>query len=76
MPLWAEQIGLDAATISLIYGLSSGLDMLVFYPGRPRHGPQGAAAGSPLPSMLFMGLSMLLMPLTHGAFTLLLRRAC
>jgi MFS family permease len=71
VPLWAEQIGLSAATISLIYGMSSGLDMLVFYPaGRvmDRKGRLWVA----VPSMLFMGLSMILMPLTHGAFTLLL----
>jgi MFS family permease len=71
VPLWAEQIGLSAATISLIYGMSSGLDMLVFYPaGRvmDRKGRLWVA----VPSMLFMGLSMLCMPFTHGAFTLLL----
>jgi MFS family permease len=71
VPLWAEQIGLSAATISLIYGLSSGLDMLVFYPaGRvmDRKGRIWVA----LPSMVFMGLSMLAMPFTHGALTLLL----
>src|SRR5690349_12332499 len=31
IPLWAEGIGLDAATTSLIYGLAGGIDMLVFY---------------------------------------------
>ena len=45
IPLWAESIGLDAATTSLIYGLAGGIDMLVFYPAgkvmdrqRPRLG--------------------------------------
>ena len=32
VPLWADHLGLDAATISLIYGLAGGIDMLVFYP--------------------------------------------
>ena len=32
MPLWADHLGLDAATTSLIYGLAGGIDMLVFYP--------------------------------------------
>ena len=32
IPLWAENIGLDATVTSLIYGLSGAIDMLVFYP--------------------------------------------
>jgi len=32
VPLWADHLGLDAATTSLIYGLAGGIDMLVFYP--------------------------------------------
>jgi MFS family permease len=70
VPLWADQIGLSAATISLIYGMSSGIDMLVFYPaGRvmDRKGRIWVA----LPSMVFIGVAMLLMPLTHGLITLL-----
>jgi len=61
----------SAATISLIYGMSSGIDMLVFYPaGRvmDRKGRIWVA----LPAMVLMGLAMLLMPLTQGAITLLL----
>jgi len=33
VPLWAESQGIDAATTSLIFGISSGVDMLLFYPG-------------------------------------------
>lgn len=32
IPLWADNLGLDATTASLIYGLSGAIDMLVFYP--------------------------------------------
>jgi len=71
VPLWAEQIGLDAATTSLIYGLAGGIDMLVFYPAgkvMDRKGRNWVA----VPSMIVMGLSLLAMPFTHGAKTLLL----
>ncbi|MFP5282382.1 MAG: MFS transporter, partial [Actinomycetes bacterium] len=33
VPLWAEASGLDAASTSLIFGLSAGVDLLLFYPG-------------------------------------------
>ncbi len=71
VPLWAEQIGLDAATTSLIYGLAGGIDMLVFYPAgkvMDRKGRNWVA----VPSMIVMGVSLLAMPFTHGAKTLLL----
>jgi MFS family permease len=71
VPLWAEHIGLDATTVSLIYGLSSGLDMLVFYPAGRVMDRKGRLWVI-VPSMLFMGLSMLVMPLTHGPTTLLM----
>ena len=71
VPLWAEHIGLSAATISLIYGLSSGLDMLVFYPAGKVMDRKGRLWVA-VPSMACMGVSMLLMPFTHGAMTLLL----
>jgi MFS family permease len=71
VPLWAENIGLDAATTSLIYGLAGGIDMLVFYPaGRvmDRKGRNWVA----VPSMACMGLALVVMPFTHAAFALLL----
>ena len=39
VPLWAEVEGIDAATTSVIFGISAGVDMLLFYPGRRDHGP-------------------------------------
>ena len=71
VPLWAEQIGLDAATTALIYGLAGGIDMLVFYPAgkiMDRKGRNWVA----VPSMLLMGAALMVMPFTHGAKTLLL----
>ena len=71
IPLWAEGIGLDAATTSLIYGLAGGIDMLVFYPAGKVMDRKGRAWVA-VPSMLIMGVAMTLTPFTHGAMTLLL----
>ena len=71
IPLWADHIGLAPAVASLLYGLAGGIDMLVFYPAgkvMDHKGRQWVA----VPSMLIMGLAMLLMPLTTGFTTLLL----
>ena len=71
IPLWAESIGLDAATTSLLYGLASGIDMLVFYPAGKVMDKQGRAWVA-VPSMLIMGIALTLTPFTHGAVSLLL----
>jgi MFS family permease len=71
VPLWAEHIGLDAATTSLIYGLAGGIDMLVFYPAGKVMDRKGRSWVA-VPSMATMGLALLLMPLTHAALALLL----
>ncbi len=71
IPLWAESIGLDAATTSLIYGLAGGIDMLVFYPAGKVMDRKGRAWVA-VPSMAIMGVALLLTPFTHGAYTLLL----
>ncbi|SDT17175.1 Predicted arabinose efflux permease, MFS family [Friedmanniella luteola] len=66
VPLWAESQGLDAATTSIIYGVSAGVDMLLFYPGgaiMDRFGRVFVA----VPSMLVLGLGFLLLPLTSTA---------
>ncbi len=71
IPLWAEGIGLDAATTSLIYGLAGGIDVLVFYPAGKVMDRKGRAWVA-VPSMLIMGLAMTLTPFTHSALTLLI----
>ena len=60
-----------AATTSLIYGLSGGIDMLVFYPAgkvMDRKGRNWVV----VPSMLVMGTALLAMPFTHAATGLLI----
>jgi MFS family permease len=66
VPLWAESIGIDAATTSVIFGISAAVDMLLFYPGgaiMDRFGRVYVA----VPSMIVLGLGFLLLPLTSGA---------
>ena len=71
IPLWADHLGLEASVASLIYGLAGGVDMLVFYPAGKVMDQKGRRWVA-VPSMLIMGLALLLTPFTHGATTLLL----
>jgi MFS family permease len=68
VPLWAESVGVNAATTSVIFGISAAVDMLLFYPGgaiMDRFGRVYVA----VPSMIVLGLGFLLLPLTTGATT-------
>jgi MFS family permease len=65
VPLWAESIGIDAATTSVIFGISAGVDMLLFYPGGAIMDRFGRAYVA-VPSMIVLGLGFLLLPLTSG----------
>ena len=71
IPLWAENIGLEAAVTSLIYGLAGGIDMLVFYPAGKVMDRKGRSWVA-VPSMAIMGGALMLTPFTHDAVTLLL----
>ena len=71
IPLWADHLGMDATSASLIYGLSGAIDMLVFYPAgklMDRKGRQWVA----IPSTMLMGTALLLIPLTGSFVGLLL----
>jgi MFS family permease len=68
VPLWAESIGIDAATTAVIFGISAGVDILLFYPGgaiMDRFGRVYVA----VPTMIVLGLGFLLLPLTTGPTT-------
>lgn len=68
LPLWGEHLGLDADLISVIFGISGGLDMVFFYPAgkvMDRLGRLWIA----VPSMLLLALSMLLLPAATTAST-------
>ena len=68
IPLWAAYIMLDAATISIVYGAMGAIDMLLFYPAgkiMDKYGRQWVA----FPSMIIMGISLLLMPMAQTLWT-------
>jgi MFS family permease len=63
IPLWAEHIGLDAATTSLTFGAAGAVDMLLFYPAgkvMDRFGRVWVA----VPAMLLMGIGLVAVPFT------------
>ena len=71
IPLWADHLALAPSVASLIYGLAGGIDMLVFYPAGKVMDQKGRRWVA-VPSMVIMGVALLLTPFTHGASTLLL----
>ncbi|MEU6655973.1 MFS transporter [Streptomyces sp. NPDC046900] len=69
LPLWAEHLGLDPSTTSVVFGIAGFVDMATFYPSgkvMDRAGRLWIA----VPSMLVLGLSQALLPLTHGLVSL------
>jgi MFS family permease len=70
IPLWGDHLALEASVTSLIYGIAGGIDMLVFYPAGKVMDQKGRRWVA-VPSMIIMGVALLLMPFTHGATTLL-----
>ena len=71
IPLWADHLGLAPSVASLIYGLAGGIDMLVFYPAGKVMDQKGRRWVA-VPSMIIMGVALLLTPFTSGATTLLI----
>jgi MFS family permease len=74
VPLFGVAIGLDEAQIGLIYSLSAGIDMCLFYPVGwlvDRHGRKYSA----VPSLTLFAIGLLLLPLVSG-FGSLLAVAC
>lgn len=68
IPLWAETQGIDAATTSVIFGISAGVDILLFYPGGAIMDRYGRAAVA-IPAMITLGTGFVLLPLTDTAVT-------
>lgn len=70
IPLWGNSIGLNVASVGLVVGLSSGLDMLLFYPAgliMDRLGRKWAM----IPCLSILSLAFFLLP-TAGSFAALL----
>jgi MFS family permease len=71
IPLWAAHIGLSPTANSVIYGIAGLVDVATFYPAgkvMDLYGRRWVA----VPCTVILGLSFILMPLTHAAVTLTL----
>lgn len=69
LPLWAEHVGLDPASTSLIFGVAAAVDMLLFYPAGYVMDRFGRLAVG-VPAMGVMGLALVLVPFTSTALSL------
>jgi MFS family permease len=70
IPLWGDYLELEASQISLIFGLSSGVEMLMFYPIgmlMDRKGRKWAA----IPCLVLLSIGMAMIPFTTGFSELL-----
>ena len=65
IPLWGDEIGLDVSRIGIIFGLSSAIDMTLFYPAGWIMDRWGRKV-SGLSCILFMALGMAFIPLTRS----------
>lgn len=63
LPLWAEHLGIDPASTSLVFGLAGAVDMLLFYPAGKVMDHFGRLWVG-VPSMLVMGAALAALPLT------------
>lgn len=71
IPLWCAANGLSPTATSLIFAISMGFDVLLFFPGgaiMDRFGRWWVV----VPSMTVMGVGLILLALTHGAVTIAL----
>ena len=69
VPLWGQELGLSPTTISLIFGVSGAVDILLFYPAgkvMDRFGRVWVA----VPSLVVLGASLALVPITKSAASL------
>jgi MFS family permease len=69
LPLWAQHIGLSPAQTSIVFGIASAVDMVLFYPSGKVMDRWGRLAIA-IPSMLVMAIGMFLLVLTHGIVAL------
>jgi len=70
LPLWCESLGLNASHTSLVYAVSMGVDMSLFFLGgfiMDRFGRMWVA----VPSTVVLGIGLILLPLTHQALTVI-----
>jgi MFS family permease len=69
IPLWGNDLGLDARQIGILFSLSAGVEILMFYPVGRRMDRRGRKSTA-IPSLLFLSLGMAAIPLTSDFVTL------
>lgn len=70
LPLWGQQLGLSPAVISVIFGISGAIDMLLFYPAGSIMDRRGRTWVG-VPSMLVLGAALLAVPFTTGVVSMI-----
>lgn len=65
IPLWATHIGLSPAVTAVIFGLTSAIDVLVFYPAGKIMDEYGRVWVA-VPCTLLLGVSLIAIPLTSS----------
>ncbi|HWL42051.1 MAG TPA: MFS transporter [Ilumatobacter sp.] len=65
LPLWGARMGFDAAQVSLLYGISSAVDMTLFYPAGLMSDRIGRKAVA-VPCMVLLAAGFLAVPLTSS----------
>lgn len=68
IPLWGAALGLDAATISLVWAIAAVVDVALFYPSgvlMERYGRLAVLA----PTLGLMGLAFIVLPWTYSTLT-------
>jgi MFS family permease len=71
LPLWADHVGVDAAAISVVFGISSAMDMVLFYPAGAASDRWGRKLVA-VSCMSFLALGLVLLPLSDSFATLVL----
>ena len=69
IPLWGAHIGLSPTANSIIYGVAGAIEVLTFYPAGKVMDVYGRRWVA-VPCVIILGISFVLIPLTHGAITL------
>jgi MFS family permease len=65
LPLWSESLGFSASATSLVFAVSMGIDMCLFFPGgwiMDRFGKAWVA----VPTLVVLGLGLLCLPLANN----------
>jgi MFS family permease len=66
LPLWGDHLGLEDATIGVVFGLSSAMDMTLFYPAGAAMDRWGRKAVG-IPCLTLLAIGLILLPLAGTA---------